>query len=78
MRGAEGPMGLTGVPGAIGPPGHDGIKGQQGETGDVVSLSCKIVACNGTLIDSLNRQCKILYCHTGSARSSRQSRAART
>lgn len=38
MRGADGPMGLTGIPGAVGPQGNDGIKGQQGEQGEVVRV----------------------------------------
>lgn len=36
MRGADGPMGLTGLPGNVGPPGLQGIKGESGDFGEPV------------------------------------------
>lgn len=36
MRGADGPMGLTGVPGSVGPPGPEGAKGEPGDVGEPV------------------------------------------
>lgn len=36
MRGADGPMGLTGLPGNDGPPGLQGIKGETGDFGEPV------------------------------------------
>lgn len=38
MRGAEGPMGLTGPPGPEGEVGPEGPKGELGEQGEPVSL----------------------------------------
>lgn len=38
MRGADGPMGLTGVPGNVGPMGLQGTKGESGDFGEPVSF----------------------------------------
>lgn len=38
MRGADGPMGLTGIPGTTGPPGSQGSKGEPGDIGEPVCI----------------------------------------
>ena len=43
MRGAEGPMGLTGPPGPEGEIGPEGAKGELGEQGEPVSLKQMLI-----------------------------------